>query len=140
MKEINKNKILKKSLILFKFFHHTQIAIITVFKSYKSSSSCHTTSTDLLDPLSRPISIVHCYRHRAMYIAGRPAFACLYEEVHRSILLTSSSLLLQQCPACLVRLTCIVFMIGGRWPYSCCSPCLTKSWVYESYSSIGRIK
>ena len=33
----------------------------------------------------------------------------------------SSSLLLQQCPACLVRLTCIVFVMGGRWPYSRCS-------------------
>ena len=32
----------------------------------------------------------------------------------------SSSLLLQQCPACLVRLTCIVFVMGGKWPYSCC--------------------
>ena len=32
----------------------------------------------------------------------------------------SSSLLLHQCPACLVRLTWIVFVIGGWWPYSCC--------------------
>ena len=32
----------------------------------------------------------------------------------------SSSLLLQQCPACLVRLTWIVFVMGGRWPYSWC--------------------
>ena len=32
----------------------------------------------------------------------------------------SSSLLLQQCPACLLRLTCIVFVMGGRWPYSWC--------------------
>ena len=30
----------------------------------------------------------------------------------------SSSLLLQQCPACLVRLTCIVFVMGGKCPYS----------------------
>ena len=30
----------------------------------------------------------------------------------------SSSLLLQQCPACLVRLTWIVFVIESRWPYS----------------------
>ena len=30
----------------------------------------------------------------------------------------SSSLLLQQCPTCLVRLAWIVFMMGGRWPYS----------------------
>ena len=40
--------------------------------------------------------------------------------VHRSMLLMWSSLLLQQCPACLVRLTWIVFVIGGRWPYSWC--------------------
>ena len=40
--------------------------------------------------------------------------------VHGSTSLMSSSLLLQQCPACLVRLTWIVFVIGGRWPYSWC--------------------
>ena len=34
--------------------------------------------------------------------------------------LMSSSLLLQQCPACLVRLTLIVFAMGDMWPYSCC--------------------
>ena len=48
-----------------------------------------------------------------MYVrAGRTAFARPYVGVHRS---TS---LLQQCPACLVRLTWIVFVMGGRWPYS----------------------
>ena len=31
----------------------------------------------------------------------------------------SSSLLLKQCPACLVRLIWIVLEIGGRQPYSC---------------------
>ena len=31
----------------------------------------------------------------------------------------SSSLLLQQCPTSLVRLIWIVFVMGGRWPYSC---------------------
>ena len=56
-----------------------------------------------------------------MYVrAGRPAFAWPYAGVHRSTSLMSSSLLLQQCPACLVRLTWIVFMMGGRWPYSWC--------------------
>ena len=50
--------------------------------------------------------------------AGRPAFDWPYAEVHRSTSLTISSLLLQQCLACLVRLACIVFVIGGRWPYS----------------------
>ena len=43
--------------------------------------------------------------------------------------LMSSSLLLQQCPACLVRLTLIVFVMRSRWPYSwclvgCCLQCL----------------
>ena len=52
--------------------------------------------------------------------AGRPAFAWPYAGVDRSTSLMSSSLLLQQCPACLVRLACIVFVMGGRWPYSWC--------------------
>ena len=56
-----------------------------------------------------------------MYVhAGRPAFARPYVGVHRSTSLMSSSLLLQQYPACLVRLTWIVFVKGGRWPYSWC--------------------
>ena len=56
-----------------------------------------------------------------MYVhAGRPAFARPYVGVHWSTSLISSFLLLQQCPACLVHLTWIVFVMGGRWPYSWC--------------------
>ena len=55
-----------------------------------------------------------------LVLAGRPTFARLCEEVYRSTSLMNSSLLLQQFPACLVRLTSIVFMMGGRWQYSCC--------------------
>ena len=56
-----------------------------------------------------------------MYVrAGNPAFARSYVGAHRSISFMSSSLLLQQCPACLARLTWIVFVMGGRWPYSWC--------------------
>ena len=62
-----------------------------------------------------------------MYIrAGRPAFARQYVGVHMSISIMSSSLLLQQCPACLVRLTWIVFLMGGRWPYSWCLTAIDK--------------
>ena len=50
--------------------------------------------------------------------AGRPAFARPYMGVHRSTSLMSSSLFLQQCPACLVRVTWIIFVMGVRWPYS----------------------
>ena len=62
------------------------------------------------------------YSHSCwMYVrAGRPAFARPCVGIHKSTSLMSSSLLLQQCPACLVRLTWIVFVIGGRWPYSWC--------------------
>ena len=64
-----------------------------------------------------PVSSHSC----CMYVqAGRPAFAWPYAGVHRSTSLMSSSLLLKQCPACLVRLAWIVFMMGGRWPYSWC--------------------
>ena len=64
-----------------------------------------------------PVSSHSCW----MYVrAGRPAFARPCVGVHKSTSLMSSSLLLQQCPACLVRLTWIVFVIGGRWLYSWC--------------------
>ena len=58
----------------------------------------------------------------SMYVrGGRPAFARPYVGgVHRSTSFMSSSLLLQQCPACLARLAWIVFVMGGRWPYSWC--------------------
>ena len=97
-----------------------------------SSSSCHATSWISLTlsrhfPLSfiapgrssglHPVSSHSC----CMYVrAGRPALAQPYVGVHRSTSLMSSSLLLQQCPACLVRLTWIVFVMGGRGPYSWC--------------------
>ena len=62
------------------------------------------------------------YSHSCrMYVrAVRPAFARLCLGVHKSTSPMSSPLLLQQCPTCLVRLTWIVFVIGGRWPYSWC--------------------
>ena len=64
-----------------------------------------------------PVSSQSC----CMYVqVVRPAFSRPYVGVHRSTSLMSSSLLLQQCPACLVPLTRIVFMMGGRWPYSWC--------------------
>ena len=64
-----------------------------------------------------PVSSHSCW----MYVrAGRPAFARPCVGIHKSTSLMSSSLLLQQCPACLALLTWIVFVLGGRWPYSWC--------------------
>ena len=58
-----------------------------------------------------PVSSHSC----CMYVrASRPTFDWPYAGVHRSTSLTISSLLLQQCPACLDRLAFIVFVIGGK--------------------------
>ena len=48
----------------------------------------------------------------------------------------SSSLLLQQCLACLVRLTWIVFVMGGMWPYSWClvGCCHTIKHIISNYN------
>ena len=47
----------------------------------------------------------------------------------------SSSLLLQQYPACLVCLTFIVFVMGGKWPL--CSPMAWETWV-QSYQRLRK--
>ena len=85
-----------------------------------------------------PVSSHSCW----MYVrAGRPAFARPCVGVHKSTSLMSSFLFLQQCPACLVRLNWIVFVIGGRWPYSwglvgCCRRDLRKE--YTEYIVLKR--
>ena len=76
--------------------------------------SCRAGSTDIPDPLSALFLSFIPYPY---IVAGRPAFAQPCVGVHKNTSLMSSSLLLQQCPA---RLTWIVFVIGGRWPYSWC--------------------
>ena len=58
----------------------------------------------------QPVSSHSCW----MYVwAGHPAFARPCVVIHKSTSLMSSSLLLQQCPACLVCLTWIVFVMGA---------------------------
>ena len=56
----------------------------------------------------------------SLVLARCPTIACLCEGVHRSTLLMSSPLLLQQCPECCARLIWMVFKMDGRCPYSCC--------------------
>ena len=108
------------------------MTIVKKKSSSSSSSSSRAASTDIPDPLLPLFPIVHRLWHVfwatsrtshsfCMYdLAGRPAFARAYVGVHRSTSLMSSSLLLQQCPTRLVRLTWIVFVMGGKWPYSWC--------------------
>ena len=53
-------------------------------------------------------------------LAGRTAFTRPCEGVHQRISLISSSLLLHQYHAYVVRLTLIIFVMGSKWPSSCC--------------------
>ena len=85
-------------------------------------------SADIPDPLLLPsLSSIASGRLPGLHLlsaqgccikvqAGRSAFARPCERVHRGTSLMSSSLLLQQCSACLVRLTLRVFVMGGWWP------------------------
>ena len=103
---------------------------IYIDRERERSSSCHAASIDLPDPPLAPrcyrqllpggIQGSILYRYRAVVLASRTAFARQCEGVHRSMSVLSSSLLLQQCPACLVCLTLIFFVIGGSWLYKCC--------------------
>ena len=82
--------------------------------------SCHFSLSFIASGRSSGLHSVSSQSCRMSVRAGRPTFARPYVGVHRSTSLMSSSLLLQQCPACLVPQTWIVFVTGGRWPYSWC--------------------
>ena len=85
---------------------------LTLFRHFSLSFIASGRSSGL-----HPVSSHSCF----MYVrAGHPAFARAYAGVQRSTSLLSSSLLLQQCPACLVRLTWRLFVMGGRWLYNWC--------------------
>ena len=66
------------------------------------------------------------YQHRAavcrLELVVRPFLVQVKGSTGVHPLMTSS-LLLQQCPACLVRLILIVFVMGGWWPYICFVGC-----------------
>ena len=98
------------------FYHHHVVPLarisLTLSRHFSQSFIASGRSSGL-----HPVSSHSC----CMYVrAGRPAFAWPYVGVHSSTSLMSSSLLLQLCPAFLVRLTWIVFVMGGKWPYSWC--------------------
>ena len=97
--------------------HHHHIALVAWISLNLSRHSSLSFIAPGRSSGQHPVSSHSCW----MYVrAGRPAFAQPCVGVHKSTSLMSSSLLLQQCPACLARLTWKVFVIGGRWPYSWC--------------------
>ena len=94
---------------VFVFYHHHVMPLARI----SLTLSHHFFLSFILSGRSsglHPVSSHSCY----MYVlAGRSAFARPYVGVHRSNSLMSSSLFLQQSPACLVCLTWIVFVMGA---------------------------
>ena len=82
--------------------------------------SCHFSLLFIASGRSSGLHPISSHRCCMYVLAGNPALARPYVGVHRNTSLMSSSMLLQQCPACLIHLTWIFFMIGGRWPNSWC--------------------
>ena len=128
--------------------HHHHHHYVVPHARISLTLSCHFSLSFIASGRSSglyPVSSHSC----CMYVrAGRPAFARPYVGVHRSTSLMSSSLLLQKCPACLVRLTWIVFVMGGGWPYSwrfvgCCRLDLFKRAIlnqFQYYTPISMMR
>ena len=114
------NNVKKRKLNKLLYCHHHHHHHIALVARISLTLSRHSSLSFIALGRSsgqHPVSSHSCW----MYVrAGRPAFARPCVGIHKSTSLMSSSLLLQQCPACLVRLTWIVFVIGSRWPYSWC--------------------
>ena len=92
--------------IIYIYHHHHFMSLAQISLTLSRHFSLSFITSGRFSQL-HPISSHSC----CMYVwAGRPAFAWPYAGVHWSTSLMSSSLLLQQCPACLVRLAWIVFM------------------------------
>ena len=115
----NQKQFIKMSIFFQNKNHHHHHHILLVARISLTLSRHSSLSFIALGRSSgqHPVSSHSCW----MYVcAGRPAFARPCVRIHKSTSLMSSSLLLQQCPACLVLLTWIVLVIGCRWPYSWC--------------------
>ena len=83
-------------------YHHHHVVLVARISLTLSRHFSLSFITSGRSSGQHPVSSHSCW----MYVrAGRPAFARPYMGVHKSTSLMSSSLLLQQCPACLVRLT-----------------------------------
>ena len=92
------------------YFHHHHVVPSA---QISLTLSCHPSISSIVSGRSSRLHPV-----LTLLYVGSSYSSCLCLSMWGGSLM-SSSLLLQRCPACLVRLTWIVFMMGGKWPYSC---------------------
>ena len=119
------------NLIIFSISYYFLLSIFfEAFCIISSSSSCAISTDISLSLATRP--------YRPLPLAGLPGYipyrhraaVCIFElDVLPLLVPVKGSTgvhhlwarpYFSKCPACLVRLTLIVFVTGGRWPYSCC--------------------
>ena len=103
-----------------------------IHKNILKSSSCHAISKDIPDPFLSPFSIVHCFCQvlkatsrigTELLFVGSRWSSCLCSSIWRGPQAYITYKFVPTSPAvsaCLVCLTWIVFVMGGKWPYSCC--------------------
>ena len=115
--QIELNCILMLNWIVWNHHHHHHVEPLA---RISLTLSRHFSLSFIASGKSSVLHSVSSHSYRMYVRADRPAFARPYMGVHRCTSLMSSSLLHQQCPACLIRLTWIVFVMGGRWLYSWC--------------------
>ena len=80
--------------------------------------SCNSNLTSIVPGRSSRLHPVLVQGGCRWVLVGRQPFVRLWEGYHICESLMNSSLLLQQCPAYLVNLIWMFFVMGGRWPYS----------------------
>ena len=113
----------KYSFRLNSFLTHTH----THTHTYHHHNHHHVTPTARISlSLFRHSSLSFIASGRSSRLNPVSTQSCPCEGVLRGISLMSSSLLQQQCLVCLVCLTLIVFVMGGKWPYRTCSELLAE--------------
>ena len=108
-------KTIKLFLNCFYSHHHNVTLLVQISLTLSQHLSLSSTASGR-PPRLHPVSVQSCSRY---VLVGQLTLACPCKEVHRRLWLMSLSLLLQQCPACLVHLIWMVLEMGGRWPYNC---------------------
>ena len=124
----------KYYLSIIHIYTHTYIysniyIYIYIYIYISLSSSCHAASTDLPDPLSSLVSIVHRSRQvfkSTSYIGTEMLYIvsswspCLYSSIWRGPQDYVAHEFVPTSPAVSCMSGSSNFVMGGRWPFSCC--------------------
>ena len=95
--------------------HHHQVAPLALISLTLSRYSSLSSIAPGRFCSLHPVSVQSCYRE---VLVCRPTLICPCEGSHKRTSYIGSSLLLQKCPACLVRLIWMVLEIESKWPYT----------------------